>query len=89
MLWSKPKPRSGTAFINILEKPDDWLFKMYEEGSFPMEESQPPLEMEVPPKMDVETQTQPSVHTFDSEEIALASQLRDSIATEMWNDFIQ
>ncbi|KAL5142855.1 hypothetical protein HKD37_09G025955 [Glycine soja] len=39
-------------------------------------------------KMDVETQTQPSVHTFDSEEIGLASQLRDSIATEMWNDFI-
>ncbi|KAH1043475.1 hypothetical protein GYH30_025352 [Glycine max] len=70
------------------EKPDDWLFKMYEEGSFPMEEPQPPLEMEVPPKMDVETQTQPSVHTFDSEEIGLASQLRDSIATEMWNDFI-
>nr|KYP61447.1 hypothetical protein KK1_015937 [Cajanus cajan] len=70
------------------EKPDDWIFKMYENASFPMEESQPPLEMEVPPKMNVETQTQSSDHTFDAEEIAFASQLRDSITTEMWNDFI-
>lgn len=71
------------------EKPDDWIFKMYENASFPMEESQPPLEMEVPPKMNVETQTQSSDHTFDAEEIAFASQLRDSITTEMWNDFIK
>jgi len=70
------------------EKPDDWIFKMYEHGSFPMEESQPPLEMAVPPKTGVESQTQPSDHSFDSEEIVLASQLRDSITAEMWNDFI-
>ncbi|KAK7314653.1 hypothetical protein VNO77_33180 [Canavalia gladiata] len=70
------------------EKPDDWIFKMYEDTSFPLEESIPPLEMEIQPKADVETQTQLSDHTFDAEEIALASQLRDSIATEMWNDFI-
>ncbi|RDX78121.1 hypothetical protein CR513_41651, partial [Mucuna pruriens] len=70
------------------EKPDDWLFKMYEDAAFPIEESQPSLEMEVPPKSDVGIQIQSSDHTFEAEEIALASQLRDSIATEMWNDFI-
>ncbi|KAL2344127.1 hypothetical protein Fmac_005412 [Flemingia macrophylla] len=70
------------------EKPDDWIFKMYENASFPMEKSQPPLEMEVSPKMNVETQTKSSDHAFDADEIAVASQLRDSIATEIWNDFI-
>ncbi|KAG2385119.1 hypothetical protein LR48_Vigan10g036300 [Vigna angularis] len=72
------------------EKPNDWIFKMYEHGSFPMEESEPQLEMAVAPKMDVESQTQASDHTFDSEEVVHdASQLRNSIAAEMWNDFIQ
>ncbi|OIW16053.1 hypothetical protein TanjilG_04588 [Lupinus angustifolius] len=71
------------------EKPDDWVFKMYDQGiSYPMDESLPPLEVEVQPKLDVETQTQSVDLAFDAEEVELASQLRDSIATEMWNDFI-
>lgn len=71
------------------EKPDDWLFKMYEQDiSFPMEESLPPLEVEVQPNSDVETLTQSPDLTFDAEDIALASQLRDTIATEIWDDFI-
>ncbi|KAI4347272.1 hypothetical protein L6164_008096 [Bauhinia variegata] len=68
------------------EKPDDWLFRMYdEEISFQMEESLPPLEMEQP-KSHVETQSLDI--TFDAKQLELASQLRDSIATEMWNSYI-
>ena len=71
------------------ENPDDWLFKMYgQDASFAMEESLPPLEAEVQHKSNVETQCQPLDLTFDAEEIALASEVRDSIATGMWNDFI-
>ena len=71
------------------EKPEDWIFKMYEEGmSLPMEESLPPIEGEAWPRSDIESQIQSLDLTFYADEIALASQLRDSIATEMWNDFI-
>lgn len=71
------------------EKSDDWLFKMFEEeASFTMEESLPPLDVELQPKLDLETQIQSHGLGFGAEEIAFASQLRDSIATEMWNDFI-
>lgn len=71
------------------EKPDDWLFKMYEQDtSFTLEESLPPVEVEVQPKSVVPTRTKSLDLTFNPEEIALASQLRDSIATGMWTDFI-
>lgn len=69
------------------EKPDDWIFKTYEkDASFTMEESVPPLEVEVQPKSDFETQSQ--CLSFNAEEITVASQLRDSVTTEMWNEFI-
>lgn len=72
------------------EKPDDWIFKMYEkDASFTMEESLPPIEVEVHPNSNVETQNQYQGLSFDAEEIALASQLRVSVTAEMWNKFIQ
>jgi hypothetical protein len=72
------------------EKPDDWIFKMYEkDASFTMEESLPPIEVEVDPKSNDETQNQYQGLSFDAEEIALASQLRVSVTAEMWNKFIQ
>lgn len=70
------------------EKPDDLIFKMFEEENtvLQIEEPLPPLELE-----------QPIIHiensaldiAFDAEELEFASQLRDSLASEMWNDYIQ
>ncbi|KAI5441464.1 hypothetical protein KIW84_010801 [Lathyrus oleraceus] len=72
------------------EKPDDWIFKMYDkDASFTMEESLTPSEMEIQPKTNFETQNQYQGLSFNAEEIALASQLRVSVTTEMWNKFIQ
>ncbi|KAJ7970260.1 DDE_4 domain-containing protein [Quillaja saponaria] len=68
------------------EKPDDWIFRMYEQDSLlQTEESLPPIEVEQP-TMQVETQS--SNISFDSEQLELDSQFRDSIADEMWNDYI-
>ncbi|KAK6276394.1 hypothetical protein POUND7_006103 [Theobroma cacao] len=56
------------------EKPDDLLFKMYEpETVQQIEESLPPLEVE-----------QAMMH-IDNHDL----ELRDSIATEMWDDYIR
>ncbi|XP_058727328.1 uncharacterized protein LOC131598774 [Vicia villosa] len=72
------------------EKPDDWIFKMYDkDASFTMGESLPPPEVETHPKTNVETQNQYQGLSFNPDEIALASQLRVSITTEMWNKYIQ
>lgn len=82
---------AACALHNLIrrENPDDRLFKMYgEDASFTMEESLPPLEAELRPKTDVEAQCQSLDLTFDAEEIALASESRDFIATGLWNDFI-
>ncbi|KAL9374946.1 hypothetical protein Peur_031825 [Populus x canadensis] len=68
------------------EKPDDWIFKMYEHDTvLQMEESLPPLEVEQPimqvenPALDI---------AFDTEQLEFSSQLRDSIAGDMWGDSI-
>jgi hypothetical protein len=68
------------------EKPDDWMFKMYEHDTvLQMEESLPPLEVEQPimqvenPALDI---------AFDTEQQEFSSQLRDSIAGDMWGDYI-
>lgn len=69
------------------EKPDDWLFRMYEQDTvMQMEESLPPLEVE-----------QPMTHVdmqaldigFQTEELELASQFRDCVASEMWEDYLR
>ncbi|KAM7495018.1 hypothetical protein LguiB_029627 [Lonicera macranthoides] len=69
------------------EKPDDWIFKMYEEdvGLLPMEDSMPPLEIEQPLMVE-EKQVLDS--PFDEEELERSLQLRDAIAAEIWNDYI-
>ncbi|GLT45477.1 hypothetical protein SLA2020_193060 [Shorea laevis] len=69
------------------EKPDDLLFKMYEQETvIQMEESLPPLEVEQP-------MTYVNTHdldiAFDSKQLEVSLQLRDSIATEMWDDYIR
>ncbi|KAI5330553.1 hypothetical protein L3X38_029951 [Prunus dulcis] len=67
------------------EKPDDWIFKMYEKDTIlQMEESLPPLEVE--PMMHFEASAMDIA--FGTEELEFTSQLRDSIATEMWDDYI-
>ncbi|KAK4843458.1 hypothetical protein QYF36_008276 [Acer negundo] len=68
------------------EKPDDWIFRMYEQDlSFQMDESLPPLEVEQPLMHDA---TQVLDISFQPDQLDLTSQLRDSIAAEMWDDYI-
>ncbi|CAN6714445.1 unnamed protein product [Malus baccata var. baccata] len=65
------------------EKPDDWIFKMYEKDTIlQTEESVPPLAVLEPPIMHFEASG------FDTEELEFTSQMRDSIASEMWDDYI-
>lgn len=68
------------------EKPDDLLFKMYEQETvLQIEESLPPLDVEQP-------MTHVNSHldiAFDSEQLAVSLQMRDSIATEMFDDYIR
>jgi hypothetical protein len=44
--------------------------------------------VEIHQKSNVETQNQYQGLSFNDEEIALASQLRANVTTEMWNTFI-
>ncbi|KAM6568100.1 hypothetical protein CsatB_016085 [Cannabis sativa] len=73
------------------EEPSDWLFKLFEDDDLPQEESSPPppplVELDQQPMKNVENSTGLDIH-FDEEQIELSLQLRDSIATEMWNDYI-
>lgn len=69
------------------EKPDDWLFRLYEQDHLPhMEDSLPPLEAAQLVGTHIET---PTVDiAFETEELEITSQLRDAIATELWSDYI-
>lgn len=69
------------------EKPDDWIFKKYERdsGGLLMEEVLPSSEIEHP-GMHIENQALPV--PFEPEQLESASQLRDSIADKMWQDYI-
>lgn len=69
------------------EEPDDWIFKMYEqEATLQVEDPMPPLEIEQPL---VPAETQLSDIPFAAEEVERASQVRDAIADEIWNDYIR
>lgn len=59
------------------ESPNDWIFKMYEHGEVTpqVDDPMPPLGIEEP--------------VMNAEEMEDASQVRDAIATEMWNDYIR
>ncbi|KAF5469174.1 hypothetical protein F2P56_013267 [Juglans regia] len=69
------------------EKPDDWIFRKYEQDStaLQIESSLPPLEVEQP-IMHIDTQALDI--GVEAEQLEISSQLRDSIATEIWNDYI-
>lgn len=68
------------------EKPDDWLFKMFEQDSLlQVEESSPPSEMD---QQMMHAENSALDVPFDDEQLEYSLQLRDSIATEMWNDYI-
>lgn len=69
------------------EKPDDWIFKKYEQDSgLLMEESLRPLEIQHP-EMHIENQALQV--SFETEQLEIASQLRNSIADEMWCNYIR
>ncbi|KAJ4959429.1 hypothetical protein NE237_026540 [Protea cynaroides] len=66
------------------ENSDDWLFKMHEEESEPHVE--PMMQVEIDPLISTET---PAVDIVcDEEQLEMASQVRDSIAAELWNDYM-
>ncbi|KAK3027228.1 hypothetical protein RJ639_041646 [Escallonia herrerae] len=69
------------------ETPDDWIFRMYEqETGLPLENSMPPLETEAP---FTSAEEQTLDFPFQTKELEHTSQLRDSIATAIWNDYIR
>lgn len=75
------------------EKPDDNIFKMYEnEGCVSqLDESMiQPLDVQKPEMkmMNVDSQMLELDVPFDAQQIENSSQLRDSIAAEIWNDYI-
>ncbi|XP_059664991.1 uncharacterized protein LOC132311208 isoform X2 [Cornus florida] len=69
------------------EKSDDWIFKMHEqEADLQLEDPMPPLEIEQPL---MHPETQVSDISFDTEQLENASHVRDTIAAEIWNDYIR
>ncbi|KAK8655922.1 hypothetical protein V6N13_108486 [Hibiscus sabdariffa] len=69
------------------EKPDDMLFQMYEpETALQIQESLAPLEVE---QAMMHVDTHDLEVAFEAEHPEHSSQLRDSIATEMWEDYIR
>lgn len=69
------------------EKPDDLIFKMYEQHSMlHMEESLPPLEVEQSTML---VDNQVLDIGFDTDQREFSSELRDSIASDMWDDYIR
>ncbi|KAF2317524.1 hypothetical protein GH714_023929 [Hevea brasiliensis] len=68
------------------EKPDDLIFGMYEQDNMiEIEESLPPLDVEQS-MMQVEKEAVDIA--FETEQLEFSSQLRDSIASNMWDDYI-
>lgn len=69
------------------EKPDDMLFKSYEpQTTLQIQESLAPQEVE---QAIMPVDTHDLEVAFEAEQPELSSQLRDSIATEMWEDYIR
>lgn len=69
------------------ENPDDLLFRTYEqETALEMEESSHPLEAE---QSMMHTEAQGVNMAYDEEQLMHSLQLRDDIASEMWDDYIR
>ncbi|WCJ42089.1 hypothetical protein M5689_022917 [Euphorbia peplus] len=70
------------------EKPDDLIFRMYEEDTIlQMEETLPSLEVDQS-MMQAENRVL-DIESFETEQLEFSSQLRDSIASSMWDDYIR
>uniref|UniRef100_A0A2P2N469 Uncharacterized protein LOC105645310 n=1 Tax=Rhizophora mucronata TaxID=61149 RepID=A0A2P2N469_RHIMU len=68
------------------EKPDDLIFKMYEQDyTLLVEELPHPSEVEQ--SMQLENSALDTA--FEKEQLELSSQLRDSISSDMWDDYIR
>lgn len=68
------------------EKPDDWIFKKYEHESISqLEESLAPVNVEQPM---MQFESQGFRVPFETEVVESSLRLQDSIATEMWNDYV-
>lgn len=69
------------------EKPDDLIFRMYKQDNMlEIEESLPPLEVE---QSMIPVENQAVDIAFETEQLEYSSQLRDSIANSMWEDYIR
>nr|GMD36741.1 putative nuclease HARBI1 [Ipomoea batatas] len=65
------------------ENPEDWIFKIYDqEAGLAQQDPMPPLETEQP------IETQVLNIPFETEQLEQVSQLRDSIASEIWNAYL-
>lgn len=72
-----------------MEKPDDWLFKMYEQDNPPQVEESPSSSMpEAQQPMLMHADNAALEVPFEDDELEFSLQLRDSIATEIWDDYI-
>ncbi|PKI44177.1 putative nuclease HARBI1 [Punica granatum] len=69
------------------EKPDDWIFRMHEQDSL-LQMEEPLLPLEVEQQLMMHHENRDLGFAFEAEEIELSSRLRDAMATEMWNDYI-
>lgn len=68
------------------ENPDDWLFRLYEHDHVPhMEDSLPQLDAE---QLTTQIETPIVDMAFETGELEITSQLRDTIAAELWSDYI-
>ncbi|XP_039162233.1 uncharacterized protein LOC104422301 isoform X2 [Eucalyptus grandis] len=76
---------AGCAIHNYIhrEKPEDWLFRRFEHGDvMQMDEALPSVEVEQP----MFFENQDLDFPFVTQDLEMSLQLRDSLATEMWND---
>lgn len=70
------------------EKPDDWIFRLYEQEADLLEEDpMPPLDFEQPKMVDGDGQDLEI--PFESEELEHSLKVRESIADEIWSDYIR
>ncbi|KAK6142259.1 hypothetical protein DH2020_022607 [Rehmannia glutinosa] len=70
-----------------IENPDDWIFKMYEqEATLQIQDPMPALQIEQPL---ITAETQLSDIPVGGEELEHASQVRDAMATDIWDDYIR
>ncbi|KAL2496994.1 putative nuclease HARBI1 [Forsythia ovata] len=86
-----PLASNGTKFVDeVLKGPNELCLENFRmdkhESVLQLEDPMPPLEIEQPL---VPAETQIADIPFGTDELEQASQLRDAIATDIWNDYIR